>query len=157
MIKVARRSLIEHATPEEIFAALSDPNGLTQLLPRVKKVEMLQRTDTRARLVTHMAMGGMFGNIRCEGDLTWTEPREIVFVVRKPLPVETRWQLFAAPTGTEIQASMALDLAPMLGPMASFVPTEQVTDMLTREIEDTIKALRVRVSEKNLRERAIAA
>jgi carbon monoxide dehydrogenase subunit G len=157
MIKVIRRSFIEGCSPEQIFAALSDPKGLTQLLPRVRQVEMLERKSDRARLVTHMAMGGIFGTIRCEGDLTWVEPSEIVFVVRKPLPVETRWTLTAGVNGTEVQAAISLDLTPMLGAMAAFVPTDAVSDMMGKELESALASLKARSMAPSFRERAVAA
>lgn len=159
MIKVTRRAYLENSTPEAIFAALSDPKSIGKLLPRVQKVEMLNRDEAnrKARLVTHMGMGGLFGTIRCEGDLTWVEPREILFKVRTPLPVETRWTLTQAVNGTEVQATMALDLAPMLGPMAAFVPTQQVADMLAAELDSALKAIAAQLRDSNLRERAVAA
>lgn len=157
MIKVSRRNYIEGVTPEQIFAALSDPKGLTQLLPRVRQVEMVEKSAERARLVTHMSLGGIFGTIRCEGDLTWTEPREIVFIVRRPLPVETRWTLTPAVNGTELQAAIALDLAPLLGPMAQFVPTQSVADMMAKELETALAMIDARSSSYKLRERAVAA
>jgi carbon monoxide dehydrogenase subunit G len=159
MITVSRRSTIEGASPAEVFASLSDPNRIGQLLPRVSKVEMLDRNlETRtARLVTHMSLGGMFGTIRCEGDLTWTEPGEILFKVRTPVPVETRWTLTPAVGGTDLHASMALNLDPMLGPMAAFVPVQAVADMLAKELEAALKAISESSANQRLRERAIAA
>jgi carbon monoxide dehydrogenase subunit G len=159
MIKVTRRAHVENATPEAIFAALSDPKSISKLLPRVQKVELLNRDEVnrKARLVTHMGLGGIFGTIRSEGDLTWDEPREIVFKVRTPVSVETRWTLTQAVNGTEIQATMALDLAPMLGPMAAFVPTQQVADMLASELDAALKAIASAVRETAPRERAVAA
>ena len=158
MITVSRRCYIEDATPEQIFATLSDPAMIGKLLPRVQKVEMLARDDEarRARLATHMSMGGLFGTIRCEGDLRWTEPSEIVFDVRTPLPVETRWLLSPGVNGTEIKASMGLDLAPMLGAMAAFVPTQQVVDILSKELETALKAIAASVQAMP-KERAVAA
>ncbi|NJN15924.1 MAG: SRPBCC family protein [Oscillochloris sp.] len=159
MITVTRRSFIEGVTPAQIFAALSDPNMIGRLLPRVQKVEMLARDDQarKARLVTHMSMGGIFGTIRCEGDLTWTDDEEIVFNVRNPLPVQTRWKLSAGVNGTQIEATMGLDLAPMLGPMAAFVPTQQVADMLAVELEGALKSIGKSISGDTLKARAVAA
>lgn len=159
MIKVTRRAYIEHTTPEAIFTALSDPKSIGKLLPRVQKVEMLNRDDVnrKARLVTHMGLGGIFGTIRCEGDLTWVEPREILFKVRTPVPVETRWTLTPAVNGVDVQATMTLDLTPMLGPMAAFVPTQQVADMLAAELDSALKAIATQLRDAGLRERAAAA
>jgi carbon monoxide dehydrogenase subunit G len=159
MITVTRRAYIESSSPEEVFASLSDPNRIGQLLPRVHKVEMLNRDleSRTARLVTYMSLGGMFGTIRCEGDLTWTEPGEILFKVRTPVPVETRWTLNQAVNGTDLQATMSLDLAPMLGPMAAFVPVQAVSDMLAKELESALKAIQSSSEKNMLRERAVAA
>jgi carbon monoxide dehydrogenase subunit G len=159
MITVTRRAYIESSSPEEVFASLSDPSRIGQLLPRVEKVEMLNRnmeTHT-ARLVTYMSLGGIFGTIRCEGDLTWTEPGEILFKVRTPVPVETRWTLSPAVNGTDLQATMSLDLAPMLGPMAAFVPVQAVSDMLAKELESALTSIQAGSANKGLRERAVAA
>lgn len=159
MITVTRRSFIEASTPEGVFAALSDPKEIGRLLPRVQKVELLSRDTAaaRAKLVTHMSMGGIFGTIRCEGDLTWVEPREILFQVRTPLPVETRWTLSPAVNGTDLVATMGLDLTPLLGPMAAFVPTQSVADMLAKELEAALQAITRRLAGASLRAKAVAA
>ncbi|PDW01069.1 SRPBCC family protein [Candidatus Chloroploca asiatica] len=159
MIKVHRRAHIENTTPEAIFAALSDPNSITMILPRVQKVELLSRDEVarKARLVTYMSLGGIFGTIRCEGDLTWTDNQEIVFNVRTPVPVETRWELVPAINGTEIKTTMGLNLAPMLGPMAAFVPTQQVADMLIAELDAALKSIKKQMHETELNMQAVAA
>jgi hypothetical protein len=159
MIKVARRAYIEGTTPEAIFAALSDPTQIGQMLPRVQRAELLSRDDVarKAKLVTHMSLGGIFGTIRCEGDLSWEDNREILFQVRTPVPVETRWTLSQGVNGAEVRASMSLDLAPMMGPMAAFVPVQQVSDMLAAELETALKALARQVRDSGMKERAIAA
>jgi len=159
MITVSRRSYIEDATPTDIFAALADPNQIGTLLPRFEKVELhnynpLART---ARMVTYMSMGGIFGTIRCEGDLTWVEPSEILFKVRTPLPVETHWRLTPAVNGTEIVATMSLDLAPMLGPVAAFVPVKMVSDILGGELDSALKTISENSTGKKLLDRAVAA
>jgi hypothetical protein len=104
-----------------------------------------------------MSLGGMFGTIRCEGDLTWTEPGEILFKVLTPVPVETRWTLSPAVNGTDLQATMSLDLAPMLGPMAAFVPVDAVSNLLAKELESALKSIRENSANKGLLERAVAA
>jgi carbon monoxide dehydrogenase subunit G len=159
MIKVTRRGTVEAATPEQIFAALNDPQGIAQMLPRVTKVELSNVNEAAgtAKLVTHMALGGIFGTIRCEGDLSWMEPTEIVFKVRTPMPLETRWTLTPKLEDTEVAATMFLDLAPMLGAMAAFVPVQQVAEMLSKELDSALKAVMAKCSGADLRERAIAA
>ncbi|MGQ9482115.1 SRPBCC family protein [Chloroflexus sp.] len=157
MIKVGRRCHIEGVTPEQVFTTLSDPALISQILPRVQKTELLNRDDVarRARLVTYMSMGGLFGTIRCEGDLTWQDNREIVFTVRTPLPVETRWVLTQAVNGTDLQITMGIDLAPLLGVMASFVPEKTVADMLGADLEAALRGV-ARQTRQTLTARAAA-
>lgn len=159
MITVNRRAYLEDTTPEAIFATLSDPDGIAELLPRMQRVELLDRDDLQgtARLVTYMGLGGIFGTIRCEGDLTWIEPREILFKVRSPVALETRWTLSTAVNGTAIQAAMSLDLAPMLGPMAAFVPVQQVAEILGGELDVALKLIANKMRAAGLLERAAAA
>jgi hypothetical protein len=159
MITVNRRAYLEHTTPEAIFAALSDPDGIVELLPRMQKVEMQDRDDAncKAHLITYMSMGGIFGTIRCEGDLTWVEPHEILFKVHTPLPLVTHWTLTAAVGGADLQATMTLDLEPMLGPLAAFVPAKQVAEILGGELDAALKTITKKMRELALRERATAA
>jgi hypothetical protein len=159
MITVNRRAYLEHTTPEAIFTALSDPDGIIELLPRMQKVEMFDRDDVNctARLITYMHMGGIFGTIRCEGNLTWVEPSEILFKVRTPLPIDTHWTLTSAVNGADIQATMSLDLAPLLGPLAGLVPVQQVSDILGGELEAALKTITNKMVQPETQERAAAA
>jgi len=159
MITVSRRSYIEAANPEDVFTALADPNQIGTLMPRFQKVELhnYNQEACTARMVTHMSMGGIFGTIRCEGELTWVEPSEILFKVRTPVSVETRWTLTAALNGTELFATMSLDLAPLLGPMAAFVPPQMVSDILGAELESALKTISENSGSIKTHARAIAA
>lgn len=160
MIKAVRRVFIAQTTPQAIFTALSDPQSIVEFLPRMKRAELLERDDEqrKARLVTFMGVGGFFGTIRCEGDLTWEENREIHFQVRTPLPVETHWMLTAEDDGVAVEAMMGLNLEPMLGAMAAFVPERQVSDLLAGELESALAALNKRMGEigAHQHERAVA-
>src|SRR5215203_1040637 len=55
MIQINRVRYIE-ATPEAVFAALADPNNLAGLIPRVHRVEIMNRQPNRARIVTQMSI-----------------------------------------------------------------------------------------------------
>lgn len=159
MITVTRRSFIEGTTPEDVFTALADPQQIGRLLPRVRKVDILD-LDMEARtgrLVTYMSLGGIFGTLRCEGELTWVEPSEILFKVESPVPVETKWLLSRAVNGTDLEASMNLDLTPMLGAMASFVPVHTVSSILDKELESALVAIGERINDSPEREQAVAA
>lgn len=144
MIHVTRSRRIS-APAASIFAALSDPNRLADLLPRVRRVEMLERNEARARLVTYMAFGP-FGELRSEGEVSWTTNETIIFQSRKPVFVEARWTLTPQGEHTDVQANLALDLAPMLGPLAAFVPQDQVTQMIAPDLEAALDKLASRAA-----------
>lgn len=144
MIHVTRSRQID-APAAAIFAALSDPNQLANLLPRVRRVEFLERGDTCARLVTHMAFGP-FGDLRSEGEACWTDGQEIVFQSQTPVFVEARWTLTPRQNGTEVRADLALNLAPMLGPLATLVPPDQVTRMIAPDLDAALEKLARRLA-----------
>jgi carbon monoxide dehydrogenase subunit G len=150
------RSRIIPASPEQIFDVLSDPDRLATILPRIQSIETLERHNDHARLATHMAIGNGFGTIRCEGDLRWVAPHTIVFTVQKPVSVENHWLLKAVPGGTEVLVTMSLDLTPMLGPFAQFVPTVAVSDMLGRDLDITLNQI-AHCLANDFKERAVAA
>jgi hypothetical protein len=143
MITVARTRYI-NAAPQAIFAALSDPDMLSGLLPRVRRIELIERTADRARVATYMALGP-FGNIRSEGEVRWRTDREVVFISRLPIPVDSRWTLTPANGGTDLRAALSLDLAPLIGPFAAFIPQDQVTRMIEPDLEAALAELASRV------------
>ncbi|HMO59664.1 MAG TPA: SRPBCC family protein [Roseiflexaceae bacterium] len=125
------------ATPEAIFAVLSDAKNLTHLLPNVRRVELLEQHVTEARIRTHMSIGPV-ANIQSEGIVSWIENREIRFVSSQPVHVTTCWLLTAAGDTTHVQLTLDIDLTPMMGPLAVFVPQEQVRAMITPDLEQTL-------------------
>ncbi len=143
MIEVTRTRLIRSA-PEPIFAMLSDPTNLASMLPRVRSVDILERHADWARIATHMAFGP-FGTVRNEGEARWRDNSEITFVSRTPILVETRWSLVPVEGGTTVNAQLRLDLAPLLGPLAAFVPPAQVIGMVAPELDSALAALAQRV------------
>src|SRR5690348_7226529 len=128
MIYINRTRYIQ-ATPDQVFAALSDPEHLSSLMPRVQHVELLDRRADRARIATQMAIGP-FSNIRSEGDVRWQAGREVVFRSHRPAPVEVRWLLTPCGDGTNLQAAFSLDLAPLIGVLAGFIPQQEVANMV---------------------------
>lgn len=157
MIEVNLRSHIKNTTPEELFEELSDRERLQELMPRMRKIEYGEQNVNSQDIVMHIGIGGGFGTIRCEGTLTWDEPQSLTFKVTSPLPVETVWEFTPAINGTEITISMSLDLFPMLGPMASFVPRNLVEELMIKETKQAINQVARRVKERARREQAIAA
>jgi carbon monoxide dehydrogenase subunit G len=147
MIKINLRSHIKNAAPEDVFEALADRDGLKDLMPRMRKVEFRDRTANSEQLVMHISVGKSFGTIPCEGTLSWVEPRQVTFQVQRPLPVEMQWAIKPAVNGTEMDIDMQLDLAPLLGPMAGFVPKQMVEEMIVKEMKHAIQRVALRVRE----------
>lgn len=150
-----RRMRYIAASPNAIFSSLCDPQELTALMPRVRRIELLERGPDYARVATHMALGP-FGEIRNEGTVRWLEGREVVFTSNRPMPVSTRWQLTPIDGGTEVEVSLTLDLAPVLGFMAAFVPSDQVIGMVGPDLDAALRTLEQRAN-TGLLERAYGA
>ena len=146
MITVYRSRHID-APPAAVFAALADPENLAGIMPRVRRVEMVERRLDSARIATHMSFG-LFGNIRTEGDVHWQRDREVIFSARRPLPVEARWTLTPANGGTQLQAALALDLAPLIGPLAAFVPQREVANMISPDLDIALAEIARRVERR---------
>jgi carbon monoxide dehydrogenase subunit G len=144
MIYVKRMRHIA-ASPQAVFAALSDPSNLAGLMPRVRRVEMLDRQVDYARIATQMSIGP-FTNIRSEGDVRWQTDREVVFSSRQPLPVEARWTLTPSGDGTDLQAALSLDLAPLMGPFAALVPDNEVAKVVGPDLEAALAEIARRVA-----------
>jgi carbon monoxide dehydrogenase subunit G len=132
------------ATPQAVFAALSDPINLAGLMPRVRRVEMLARQADGARIATRMSIGP-FTDIRSEGDVRWQTDREVVFCSRRPVPVEARWTLTPSGSGTDVQVALSLDLAPLIGPFAAFVPQNEVANVVGPDLEAALAEIARRV------------
>jgi uncharacterized protein YndB with AHSA1/START domain len=144
VIRVHRSRYID-AAPAAVFAALSDPDQLAGLVPRARRVEFVERGADRARITAHMALGP-FGDIRTEGDVRWQTDREIVFRTQRPVLIEARWTLNPLDNGTDLHAELLLDLQPLIGPFASFVPQENVANMIGPDLETALAEVARRVA-----------
>jgi hypothetical protein len=58
-----------------------------------------------------------------------------------------QWAIKPAVNGTEMDIDMRLDLAPLLGPMAGFVPKQMVEEMIVKEMKHAIQRVALRVRE----------
>ncbi len=137
---IIERSRDLNASPEHVFALLADPQSLASILPRVQRVDVLSQGQDSAHVRTHMSMG-ILGSITSEGDVRWIKNRELIFSSPKPAKVITRWTLTPSGQGTHINLHMTLDLTPMLGPLASFVPPQSVIDMIAPDLEAALEAI----------------
>ncbi|HWQ11158.1 MAG TPA: SRPBCC family protein [Roseiflexaceae bacterium] len=135
-----RRARFIAASVEAVFAALADPARLAGVLPRVRKVELLERGASRARIATHMELTPLH-TLCAEGEVRWEGMRAIVFRTARPVAVETRLELRPATGGTDLSATLTIDLASLLGPLAALVPREQVAAAIAPDVEATLAAI----------------
>ena len=156
MIALRLGTTIKDAEPQEVFDTLSNPDALQSLLPRMRKVEYTPLQGSQAKLVMHVSIGQTFGTIRCDGILSWDEPNRLMFKVNTPLPVTMNWNLDPSPTGgTDMDVTLRLDLFPLLGPMAAFVPQDVVKAMMETEIRHAMKVVAKQVeAQRNTRRMA---
>jgi carbon monoxide dehydrogenase subunit G len=141
MLRVERQKQIPSATPEDVFTMLSDPDGLSRLLPRLRKAELSDRGPDHARLVLFISIGSVFGTLRFEGNLHWVEPEQITLSVQNPLPATIHWSLTQADQGTDVKVTISLDLKPLLGPMVNFVPLNIVNEMIGKDLEHALREI----------------
>lgn len=139
-----RRERVVRASAEQIFALMREPSGLSAVLPRVSRIEILAQREGQATVRTHMSLAPL-GNITSEGIVTWVNEREVVFRSERPVAIESRWMLISVAQGTRVVVELALDLAPMMGPLAAFVPPSSVSGMLIPDLDAALLAIAKRV------------
>lgn len=139
MIEVARNRQIA-ASSAAVFAVLADPRSLVRILPRVRRVELLEQRTASARVATYMALGP-FGEFRSEGDVQWQTDREVVFRSRQPMLVEVRWSLAPSTGGSDVRLALGLDLAGLIGPLAALVPAAEVAKLVAPDLEAALAAV----------------
>jgi hypothetical protein len=142
-----RRARFIAAPPEAVFAALADLATLAGVLPRVRKVELLERGEGRARIATQMELMPLF-TVRTEGEVRWAGTREIVFRTTHPATVETRLELRPAVGGTDLYGALTLDIGPLIGPLAALVPPAQIAAAVAPDLEATLAAIARAVEER---------
>lgn len=145
MIQVQRERDI-NATSQAVFAALADPQNLAGIMPRVRRIELLERGTASAKVVTYMALGP-FGDLQSRGDVYWQTDREVVFRSERPVTVEARWTLTEIAGGTKLRATLSLDLSPMIGPLAGLVPAPEVEKMIAPDLDAALAAIAERVEQ----------
>ena len=133
MFRVTRSRQID-APAARVFATLADPAGLAGIVPRVRRITVIKRNADSATVATEMALGP-FGALRSEGDVRWQTDREVVFSTKRPVAVEARWTLTENQAGTLLQATLSLDLAPLIGPFTAFVPANEVEKMIAPDLD----------------------
>jgi len=88
---------------------------------------------------------GPFATIRSEGDVFWQQDQEVVFTSRHPVSVESRWSFVPDGKGTDLRVMLTIDLAPMLGPFAAMVPSDQVAAMIGPDLDQALTAIARRI------------
>ena len=97
----------------------------------------MTRHSTAARAIAIVGLAALLAG--CKTD------REVVFSSQRPVEVEARWTLTPAGVGTDLQAALSLDLAPLIGPFAAFVPQNEVANMVGPDLEAALAEIARRV------------
>jgi carbon monoxide dehydrogenase subunit G len=143
MIYVDRQRRMTTATPEEIFSLFEDPADFLSLIPRVRKTHITHTTGHDLSLQMWLALGGVFGTAHVKGALHWAAPHEVVFHAHTSLEGTIHWTLSPAHyhEGTDLRITAQLDIAPMLGPMAFFVPETSVERKIGNALGEAFDSL----------------
>lgn len=141
MIYVERYRTIQSIPPEMLRALLFHPPSLSMLIPRLRNVESGEFQDNILPLALSISFGNLFGSVRLQGYMWQASPHEIIFHIPGRNPSELRWSLVPDQHGTVLRIHVALDLAPILGPMVHFLPRKRIEETIANEIDHAFETI----------------
>ncbi|MBA3947518.1 MAG: SRPBCC family protein [Herpetosiphonaceae bacterium] len=127
------------APPEMVIAALTNVDNLPRLLQRAERVEVLQRSEGRARIAITVSAGKL-GHQRVEGEARLLEDG-MRFIAVTPTQMDVRWQVRAAAAGSEVTARVDVDLQRILGPLARLIGDNLIARQVSAELDKSFVAL----------------
>lgn len=138
MFTVERKRSFDQ-TAERIRAIVADPDQLGRLMPRAERVEVLARSENRARVAVVVRLGKL-GTQRVEGEARLLDDG-VRFVAVQPIQIDVRWTISARAEGTEVSVRLAAEVPPKLAPMARFIPQRMIEERIGVELEGALAAL----------------
>ncbi|WP_026370720.1 SRPBCC family protein [Kallotenue papyrolyticum] len=143
MLTVERKRLMG-APAQRVQALLNELERLPRWLPRLERVEVLSRTEQRARLALLVRLGRL-GRQRVEGEARLLE-HGLRFIAVEPAELDIRWLVLPRGEASEVQAQVALRLPPRFGALARFMPQRLIVDRIGAELDAGLEALAAQLS-----------
>ncbi|MDP9316444.1 MAG: SRPBCC family protein [Chloroflexota bacterium] len=138
MFTVERKRSIDQPA-ERIKAIVADPNQLSRLMPRAERVEVLARSENRARVAVVVRLGKL-GLQRVEGEARLLDDG-VRFVAVQPLQLDVRWTILPRDQGTDVVVRLAAEAPAKLAAMARFIPQRMIEERIGVELESALTAL----------------
>ena len=124
---------------ERIRAIVADPDQLGRLMPRAERVEVLARSENRARVAVIVRLGKL-GTQRVEGEARLLEDG-VRFVAVQPIQIDVRWTILPRDEGTDVTVRLVAEAPPRLATMARFIPQRMIEERIGTELEGALAAL----------------
>ncbi len=142
-MRVERSRRVE-APPATVIAALTNLDNLPRLLERAERVEVLQRSEGRARIAVTVSVGKL-GRQRVEGEARLLEDG-MRFIAVTPMQMDVRWQVRPAEAVSEVTARVDVDLQKILGPLARLIGDNLIARQVGAEVDKSFVALEALVA-----------
>ncbi len=138
MFIVERKRSIDQPA-ERIKAIVADPAQLSRLMPRAERVEVLDRSENRARVAVVVRLGKL-GAQRVEGEARLLDDG-VRFVAVQPLQIDVRWTIVPRDQTTDVVVRLAAEAPAKLAAMARFIPQRMIEERIGVELESALTAL----------------
>jgi uncharacterized membrane protein len=138
MITVERKRTID-LPAERVRAVLSDVDQMQRLMPRAERVEVLSRSENRARVAVSLRLG-KFGTQRVEGEARMLEDG-VRFVAVQPMEIDARWSIVPYNDGSEAVVRVATEVPRALGAFARLIPQRMIEERIGVELDAALQAL----------------
>lgn len=143
LLTVERKRLLP-APAQRVQALLNDLEHLPQWWPRLERVEVLSRTEQRARLALLVRLGRL-GRQRVEGEARLLE-HGLRFIAVEPTELDIRWVVLPRGEASEVQAQVALRLPQRFGGLVRLMPQRLIADRIGAELDAGLEALAAQLS-----------
>jgi ribosome-associated toxin RatA of RatAB toxin-antitoxin module len=127
-------------TPESIYAALTAPEKLAQIVKRIDSIQVLERQGDYGKVLARIDLpGGKM--IETVGTVEGEVGKSLIFTTTEPFPLSNLWEFEVrsqdgAP-GTYVTNTLQLDLSPV----AAFVSGLVLTGYLSAELDGDLERL----------------
>ena len=123
-----------------VYLTLTDPQKLVSVVKRLKKIDVLERTEKQGSVIAQIDLpGGKL--IETHGTVTGTPDKKLSFSTDKPLPLTINWELEAAEQSSVIGTAITYSVSVDFSPMVAFVSGIVLKGYLSSEMEQDLQNL----------------